>query len=152
MLLRKPTLTDILEVSYNLRDSDRAELEAVGIAPEFAVGEAVSVSDKRLCWAVIDGDRAVGAAGCARLNDDVGVAWLLTAKGFGMKPRDVLVLSKAAVAAMHSRYSVLFNWIDNRNLRSMRWLRSIGFFPAGVNPNYAGSGLPFTCYVSLRHV
>jgi hypothetical protein len=144
---------DALTVGLLMRGSDEQELRALGHDPRVAPVEAVHVSDPDLCWALIDENGlTIAVCGAARLNDDVGVAWLLTAEGFGNHPRDIMNLSKALLAKMHERYPVLFNWIDERNVRSLQWLKYIGFFPTVTNPDYSGSGLPFTCYVSLRNV
>lgn len=135
-----------------MRDTDRAEMAALGHDPLTIPMTSLCLSDPDLRWSLLDQGRAVGVCGASRLNDEVGIVWLLTANGFGRDVRAVQKITRELLDKMHSRYPILFNWIDDRNLRSLRWLRAAGFFPTVTDPDYAGSGHSFTCHVSLRHV
>lgn len=143
-------------VAATLRQTDIDEMRAVGVDPLDAPVVSLRESLPELSWAWVDTDvdRPLAIGGCAHLNEDVGVAWMLTSTELDKtsNPRGFVDLCRESMSRMHQRYPMVFNWIDERNVRSLRWLTSIGFFPTVTDPNYAGSGLPFTCYVSLRHV
>jgi hypothetical protein len=152
MIALPASVYDADYVGRFMRQSDVDEMEALGHNPLTIPRQSLDVSDPDLRWSLVDDGLPVGVCGVAHYNDDVGIAWLLTADGFGRDVRATMRVTAELLSLMHARYPVLFNWIDNRNLRSLRWLRAAGFFPAATNPNHLGSGLPFTCYVSLRNV
>lgn len=149
MIFKPASIAAANAVGVSMRETDRREMLALGLDPLTAPAESVRVSDPDLRWSLYEGDRVVGVCGATRYSADAGVAWLLTADGFGQNPRRVLDVTHALVARMHRRYPVLFNWIDERNVRSLRWLRAAGFFPTSTLP-LGTRGEPFTCHVSLR--
>jgi len=137
-------------LAENLRDADRAELAAAGHDPADALVESYAVSDPDMCWtALVDGE-PVAIWGAARLDDVFGSAWLLTAKKLETVKREAWVASVEYVRKMHSRYPVLFNYVDARNVVSRRWLQRLGFAQS-EQPVYI-NGFPFYPYVSLRRV
>jgi hypothetical protein len=152
MIALPASVYDANYVGRFMRQTDVDEMEALGLDPLTIPRQSLDVSDPDLRWSLVDDGLPVGVCGASRYNDDVGVVWLLTADGFGRNPRATMRVTAQLLAAMHARYPVLFNWIDERNVRSLRWLYAAGFFPTATHPNYMGSGLPFTCHVSLRNV
>ena len=64
--------------------------------------------------------------------------------------REAWTLSKRHVDLMHDRYPVLTNFIDVRNVTSLRWLGRLGFEPVRFHPFHGVGRLPFLKYESKR--
>ena len=71
-----------------------------------------------------------------------GCPWVLGTETFMDYPRDIVVQGKRTVRRWGERYDQLFNYVDARNLRSIAWLRHIGFQVFEPQP-YGIRGLPF---------
>lgn len=66
----------------------------------------------------------------------LGWAWLLSSEKLDFFKRDAWVLSEAYVDEMVDHYDTLANFIDYRNIRSLRWLERLGFIPLEVQPEF----------------
>lgn len=142
-------------LAETMRRADVLELEAVGASPLTAVEESIEFSDPDMVWTCIDtsDNHPIAIFGVAPIIQGVhfwGAAWLLTSTRLEQHRREAWLHSVEYVERMHSRYPVLANWIDERNVVSIRWLERLGFFPVIRNPRFGVQGLPFTKYVSLR--
>lgn len=151
-----PATPDLVpRVAWTMRQADVDELAATGETNlEAVLLRSLEVSDGDMRWSCLDlDDRApLGVFGCAPLipgRTTWGVAWLLTTTRIERHQRDVWEHSKRFVQRMHTRYDILTNYVDDRNVVSRRWLERLGFFP--TIPVYIGEErVPFTQYVRLR--
>lgn len=129
----------------------RVELSAASPEDVFAMGDKIRVADRLECWAAghIWAEEAImrGLASSTR-------AWTARADGvilsiLGVEPVSALTglgrpwmigtdsletyavaairESRPALAIMHQLFPRLENWVDARNLKSIRWLRWLGF-------------------------
>ncbi|MDP2876863.1 MAG: hypothetical protein Q8O00_11810 [Holophaga sp.] len=71
-----------------------------------------------------------------------GVPWMLSASEFFDHPRALARYSREFVGRMLERYDVLTNWVDIRNVVSVRWLGWCGFKIMETVP-FGPHGLPF---------
>lgn len=132
-----------------LRREDADELAAsLGVGP--LQGLLASLDASAEARAVLfDGEVA---ALCGVTDSDVqgvGCAWALTGRAVEAHPRAFVRLSRLAVAEYLTRYDVLFNFIDARYTRALRWAAALGF---SVQPAvaYGAAGLPFHPVVLRR--
>ena len=51
--------------------------------------------------------------------------------------------TKKYVTLFHKKYAELYNHVSEKNLRSLDWLRKVGFKFTNRVPNYGVAGLPF---------
>lgn len=134
-----------------IRISDRIEIWAAsGMEPLEALIESIEVSDEDMCWAATLNGLPVAMFGANRLCEEIGGIWMLTSNGIYTNKRDFMRQCKKYLAVMHERYQYLTNFIDERNLPSMRWLPRLGFRPCQRVPEYGFEKLPFIQYVSKR--
>lgn len=139
------------QLAPHLRVSDRIEVWAAsGMEPLEALLESVKVSDDDMCWAALLNKLPVAMFGANRLCEEIGGIWMLTSQGIYTNKRDFMRHCKDYLAVMHERYEYLTNFIDERNLPSMRWLPRLGFKPCQRVPEYGFEKLPFIQYVSKR--
>ncbi|RVU03487.1 hypothetical protein EOE18_15300 [Novosphingobium umbonatum] len=138
----------------NLRAADKAEIEAThGLDP---LGSLIKSADlSTLCWVALDGDVPFCIFGCApSVAPQVGIAWLMGTDRLDDIPHTFVRNTLRHLRQMHSLYPCLFNYIDARNDRSMRWLTTCGFSILQAIPEHGREKRPFILFARLdnRHV
>lgn len=142
--MRWPTLADIEHLAANLRACDRRELEA-SHGPDMlaAVQHAVAVSTH--CWAMIVGGELalIGGAAPVSLLGGIGSPWMLGAEHLDRVPGALTRMGKEYRDICLAAYPHLVNYVDARNVKSLRWLRRIGFQIAAEPIPYGPFRMPF---------
>jgi len=122
---RAPTTADMAVLIENMRQADRDELDCI---PNYtsrysAVYDSVRLSDPDFLFAARVCDHLICIGGVSVSGNPwlVGTD-LLDSYGFRLHAE-----ARLRVALMLERYPVLFNWVDCRNLKTIRWLRRLGF-------------------------
>lgn len=144
VVVRPPTRADIGTLVAHLRPGDRQELEASnGGDLHDAVRHALHISAHR--WAMdIDGELALlGGVAVVSLLTGTASPWLLgttvlDARGgvltrVGLRYRDLA----------SGLYPHLVNYVDARNVKSIRWLKRLGFTVAAEPVPHGPKGMPF---------
>lgn len=133
-------------VAKHLRRHDLLELQAVhGVDLDVLACLRAAVLASEECHTVVAPDgEPVGLFGVAPLSllEGQGCPWLLGTETLMGYPRDIVVLGKRTVNGWCLRYDQLYNYVDARNLRSIAWLRRLGFSVFPPQP-YGVQGLPF---------
>lgn len=132
-----------------MRAEDAAELAAsLGVGP--LQGLLASLDASCAARAVLFDGEVAALCGVADTDvQGVGCVWALTGRAVERHPRAFVRLSRAAVAEYLTRYEVLFNFIDARYGRALRWVRALGFTVQEAQP-YGAAGLPFHPVVLRR--
>jgi hypothetical protein len=134
--------SDCEALATNLRQQDRAELDAAGHPDHLGtIRASVAMSD----WArtAVMGDQVVcifGVAPMGGLLDARGVPWML---GTDLVPQNRRALARLApqyIRAMLQTYPHLLNTVHARNTLAVRWLQRAGFTLA---PAHDVNGEPF---------
>lgn len=144
IIVRAPVEADIGALVQNLRAADRDELLAShGPDLHAAVAQALRVSGHQ--WAVeIDGALALlGGLAVTSLLGGIASPWLLGTDLLERHPGALTRLGRQYRDVSCGLYSVLFNYVDARNVKAQRWLRRLGFQIAGSPVPYGPKGLPF---------
>lgn len=117
-------------VSRDMRDDDRNEIWA---SDHFNPFEAITQGVERstMLWTVIIEDKPAAVGGVAPLPTDVhpngGVCWMLGTDRIRLAPEWFLLESKIILGAMLIKYGFLTNFVDERNVVCLNWLRWLGF-------------------------
>ena len=119
----------LVDLSEELRQSDLDEIKAsTGEDPATAVVASVMVSDH--AWMVLDDEDPIAVFGCAPTDDpSAALVWMVGSDRMD-EPENalgILRLSRRYKDAMHRTYPVLYNWIDARNEKSLKWLDWCGY-------------------------
>lgn len=136
-------------IAANMRDQDREEVKASsGLDPRTAVALSILMSTR--AFAVTDrGGVPVCLLGVApHPLPGVGVAWLLGTDGLLKEALQIARGSRPLLEALHEDFDLLWNYVDERNTVSKRWLRWMGFLPLGVKETV--SGHPFRIFARSR--
>ena len=122
------TLDHAKELATCMRQPDRAEIWAAAHEyPHAAVLGSLAVS--RDAWTGIADETLVCmfGVGSATICSSVGVPWLLATAELERHARPFLRRNRKVVKQMMNGYSLLRNYVDARNVTSIRWLEWMGF-------------------------
>lgn len=99
-----------------------------GRHPEEALIESIDLSCE--AWAGMVDDEPIAVFGLAPLNIIVGIGspWMLGSDLIESHSFEFLKLSRPIISHMHTTFPTLFNFVDERNVVSRRWLAWLGFF------------------------
>ncbi len=137
------TPQDAAWLGSRLRPADVAEVKAaIGLTPERAVEVSFRASTCAVT-ALWNGEPA-GMFGIVPVStlDGVGAPWMLGTDRADMLAREWLVEAPQWLKLLGDGYFVLRNWVDARNVRSIVWLRRMGFKIEKAEP-WGTAGLPF---------
>ena len=132
---------DIEPIAADMRPADAAEVLACsGRTPEQALRASWMAS--RWAFTVI-GDVPVAMFGVADWGDGGGSPWLLaTPRLLSDHRSDFAKGSRGVMFGMQESFTYLENYVDARNIDSVRWLRWLGFTIHPAAP-HGVAGLPF---------
>ena len=127
---RKADKWDIDSLAPKLREEDMAELAASGIPATAALREGITTPGAEAYTAVygptaepsaVFGAVPVSAAG------NTAVVWLLGTRRVDSCKFEYLHFGQRFLAYLRGRYHLLFNRVDERSVKSVRFLRLLGF-------------------------
>lgn len=140
----------VAAVAEGARAEDAAEFWAAAhMLPLPGLLKCCEVSEESWC-ALADGE-PLAIFGVGRIADGVGAPWMLAHVRIGDARGDFMAACRAELARIHKTWAVLLNYVDARNLRSIRWLRSLGFTIGDPEP-YGLDQLPFRSFWRSRDV
>ena len=141
---RTATFKDGLDVVNNIRDDDRMEVEASGHSP---LDIPFWLSNSEHPTAVCDHKgKIAGVAGVIRLNDQVGLIWLLCTPAIEDMPIAFYRQAQCWLKGIQKDYQLLWNHCDVRNKAHHRLLKFLGF--SAINMVYIRNN-PFYEIVKL---
>jgi len=141
------------QMAPNLRRSDILEIYASsGMEPLDALLQSIEASDDDMCWCATLNGLPVAMFGANPLveEDSVGGIWLLATPGIYYSVKDFMRRCEEYLAIMHTRYEYLTNFVDARNMPTLRWLPRLGFKPCQQVNDYGVTKVPFIQYASKR--
>ncbi|MGU3629837.1 hypothetical protein [Comamonas sp. C24C] len=143
LLFRMAVPADAGRLVSDMREADRAEVEACS-GPDVLAAISASIARTGEPFAVeSDGQLlAVGGVVPISLLSGQGSPWLLGTTALDLFPGRLTRGAKTYLSRMQTEYPHLLNYVDARNVRSVRWLRRLGFTVHPAEP-YGIAGLPF---------
>jgi hypothetical protein len=126
---RFPVERDIVMLARDMRQSDRDELAVVcDLTPLDAVWASVLASDQRFLSACLDGEELLCIVGCTPDNQGAAKPWLLaTEKMDAGYCKRLTREAREGLAKMLAVYPRLYNFVDVRQVQTIRWLEALGF-------------------------
>lgn len=135
---------DMEALLANLRPADRDEAEALLGPGKEAKALADSIRASVLVWtATIDGELAAIFGVCpVSVLSGQGLPWLLGTPLIDRNRGVFMRLNRPYIARMLAVFSQLVNVVDARNVKSIAWLKRMGFTVLPAQP-MGVAGLPF---------
>ena len=132
-------------IAEKMRLRDVAEVEAAtGLDPEDALGG--SLMSSAAAWSIVD---SKGKPFCMfgvsqwTIMPDTGAPWCLATDDWNKHRKFILRNTKPHVEDMSRMFPILMNFVDVRNLDSIRWLSWAGFKFTACEPHFGPAPLPF---------
>lgn len=148
--VREAQLKDAIELAPKIRKIDREEIKAIdNISPLQALVTPFTFENSKI-YSVVksDTDEILGMFGSAPSDDpEYGVAWLLSCEDLYKHTKEFVKQSPSWVSEMGKGYKYLYNFVDKRNWKSLKWLQYLGFEPKQQFDKYGLSQYPFLLMV-----
>ena len=138
---------EVRYVATHLRHDDFDEVYAVnGESPHISILEDWEGSARR--WIIFNKKcEPVAILGVRPLIafSDIACPWLLGTDGLNEMKKFFVKISKPIIAEMMKGYKLLVNYVDARNVKSVRWLKWCGFDVEDPEP-FGALNIPFHKY------
>lgn len=127
-------------IAARIRQSDLNEVWAVGLVlARPALELSLRTSEVKRTW-MVDG-KPEAMAGITRQGDN-GLVWLLATDVAEVYPHQFLRASRRELNAVRDNYDRIHNFVDARNVKSIRWIKWLGFDVTPAMP-FGRLGKPF---------
>jgi len=150
VIIRSVVESDLQYLANNLRASDIAEIRAShDQSPEQAL--RFSAGRSTWCAAVLHKGKPVAIFGLVPDDkaDCAASVWFLATDGLLGMWATFLRLSRKIIETMLEKYPFLYNFVDDRNEKSIIWLKWCGATIDEPRP-YGAAGLPFRFFAIAR--
>jgi hypothetical protein len=140
---REATPGMAFDLGGRLRQADVEEIKAAcGLGGQEVLVQAVLKSRQADAWLV--NERLVAMSGVSRslTQAGVGIVWMLASAEADLFPKYLLRGQRDYVQELLQGHDMLFNFVDNRNIKSQRWLKWLGFHLGDPVP-FGVAQLPF---------
>jgi hypothetical protein len=148
----RPSLEkDAYELAPRLRKADLEEVDAAsGENPLEALIRGYEHSYQP--FTILVNDRVAGMFGAVPLDQEfvVGAVWLLGSDDIFNVRMPFARQSRLWVDVVHKPFSVLTNWVDERNCVHVRWLKWVGFKFIAKCERFGYRNLPFYEFVKIK--
>jgi len=148
--VNKATMDDCLELAPKMRKSDIQEIWSAGrYTPSKALVESIEASGIHAYTLRLDGE-TVGIFGVVPYSEDIGVVWLMGADNMTTYKKGFYRVSQKYLKKFLKMYNKVFNYVDERNKSSSKWLESLGFKSLHRDPYYGVDKIPFNLYLKEK--
>ena len=144
--VRPAILADALQLAPKVRIADREEIRASnGSSPLEALVIPFTYKEAR-SYTIIGTAKegVIGMFGVAPTKDpEYGIAWLLSSEDLFKHTKQFIKECPYWVSQMSEGYTYIYNWVDRRNWKSLKWLQFLGFEAKEEIKQYGVEKLPF---------
>ena len=151
--VRPAISVDIAYLAPKMRQADKDEIWA---SDRLTTGEALMQpfqhkGSKTWCVIGTEEEYVIGMFGSVpSLDKDYGVAWLLASDELFNYKKEFIKQSPEWVAQMGKGYKYLYNYVDVRNDKSIKWLKHLGFKTIRLEEQYGKGKMPF--YLMMKEI
>ena len=144
--VRPAILKDTLELAPKIRKTDREEIRASNnSSPLKALVSAFTIENSKIYSVIKADDKSViGMFGSCPCGDpDYGVAWMLSSDDLFKHTKQFIKECPHWINEMGIGYKYLYNFVDKRNWKSLKWLQYLKFEPKTEIGDYGFEKIPF---------
>ena len=143
--VRKAKLKDALELAPKIRKGDRQEIMASnGATPLEAL--VIPFTKKGKIYSII-GTKSEGVIGMfgsvPSKEKGYGVVWLLSSEALFKHTKQFIKECPKWINEMSKEYEYVYNFVDERNWKSLKWLQFLGFEPKTKIGDFGIGKMPF---------
>lgn len=142
--VRKAVLQDALDLAPKIRKTDREEIRASdNQSPLEALVKPFTVDGSKIFSIIKDG-KVIGMFGSSPCAEpDYGVAWMLSSEDLFKHTKQFIKECPHWINEMGEGYKYLYNFVDKRNWKSLKWLQYLKFEPKTEIGDYGFEKIPF---------
>ena len=148
----RPSKVDDVYVLYpKIREVDVEEVKAtIGLNIKDGLMASYQTSDETYTMVADDGD-LVGMFGLTKTADPlISVVWMLCTERLPQYSKTFIKLSKQWVIEQNKKHSILMNYVDARNITSIKWLKHLGFVLINRVEEFGVGKKPFYEFVRIN--
>lgn len=151
--VRRAISADVLFLADKIRQADLDEIKA---SDNVGATEALMTPFEyrgHRTWSVIgtEEEYVIGMFGSVpTIEPDYGIAWLLSSEELFKYKKEFIKQSPQWVDEMGKGYKYLYNYVDCRNEKSIKWLRYLGFNTIEREEQYGKGKMPF--YLMMKEI
>lgn len=144
LTVRELRYGDVDTIAPRMRPADRVEVEACTTLDMHAALSMAARTSSQV-WAIDIDNEPAGIFGCVpfSLIGGVGCPWLLGTDALERAPSSLTREGRRYIRRMLASFPELMNYVDVRNVKSIRWLRALGFSIDIAATPYGLYQLPF---------
>ena len=144
--VRKAELKDALELAPKMRKGDRQEIMASdGATPLESLVVPFTQKNAKICTIVgTEAEGVIGMFGSSPIKEEgYGIVWLLSSEDLFKHIKQFIKECPKWVEDMSKGYDYVYNFVDERNWKSLKWLQFLGFEPKTKIGEYGIGKMPF---------
>lgn len=144
--VRPAILKDALELAPRIRKDDRAEIKASNNSSplEALVLPFTQVNGRVYSIIGTKDEGVIGMFGSTpTIEPEFGVAWLLSSDNLFKHTKQFMKECPYWIKEMGKDYKYLYNFVDRRNWKSLKWLQYLGFESKSEIGEYGFGKMPF---------
>jgi|TARA_B110001450_G_C17614167_1_gene478533 hypothetical protein len=144
--VRKAELKDALELAPKIRKGDRQEIMASDGATPLEALVIPFTHSKAKVYTIVGtkSEGVIGMFGSSPTKEKgYGVVWLLSSEDLFKHLKQFIKECPKWVADMSKDYEHVYNFVDERNWKSLKWLQFLGFEPKQKIGDFGIGKMPF---------
>ena len=148
--VRKTNRNDCIILSNKVRKSDKDEIwSSHRSTPMEALEQGLNESGD-FCYTLVLNKEIVGIFGVNRVDSKAGVVWLIGSNNMTSNKSGFYKVSKKYLRLFRKEFDFLFNYIDDRNKQTSKWLERLGFSFVQQDPEFGVDKIPFNLFMIGR--
>ena len=142
---------DVYVLYPKIREVDVEEVKAtIGLDINDGLMASYLTSDETFTMVADDSD-LLGMFGISKTADPmISVVWMLCTERLQKYSKTFIKLSKQWVIEQNKKHSILMNYVDARNITSIKWLKHLGFVLINRVEEFGVGKKPFYEFVRIN--
>jgi len=149
-IVRKTTKKDCKILAVKMRQSDKNEIWSSHRATPIEALEQGLNESGDFCYTLLLNEEVVGIFGVNRVDNESGVVWLMGSNNMTSNKSGFYKVSKKYLRLFRKEFSLLFNYVDDRNKQTAKWLEKLGFSFIQQEPEFGEDKIPFNLFMIGR--
>ena len=149
-IVRKTIKKDCEILAIKLRQSDKNEIWSSHRATPIEALEQGLNESGDFCYTLLLNEEVVGIFGVNRVDNESGVVWLMGSNNMTSHKSGFYKVSKKCLRLFRKEFSLLFNYVDDRNKQTAKWLEKLGFSFIQQEPKFGADKIPFNLFMIGR--
>ena len=148
--VRETIKRDCEILAEKMRESDRNEIWSSHRATPIEALEQGLNESGDFCYTLLLNEEVVGIFGVNRVDNKSGVVWLMGSSNMTSNKSGFYKVSKEYLRLFRKEFDMLFNYVDNRNKQTSKWLEKLGFSFVKQEQEFGVDGIPFNLFMIGR--